>query len=214
MASERELLEARALTAGMITMIDDAVGEIIATLEATGELDNTIVIFTSDHGDYLGDLNLLLKGPNPRRSINNVPFIWADPRAGDQVTRSDLASAVDIAPTILSAAGCVPYYGIQGHDLFAGSRRDMLMIEHEDNKPTPGFTAPANLRTLMTREHRITVYHGVEWGELYDLQADPGELCNLWDDPASLQVKTDLLQRLSQSLVAAVDPSPWPSRLA
>ena len=214
MADERELLEARALTAGMITMVDDAIGEIIETLEATGELDNTIVIFTSDHGDYLGDLNLLLKGPNPRRSINNVRFIWADPRVGDAVRRTDLASAIDIAPTILSAAGCVPYYGIQGHDLFADSGRDTLMIEHEDNKATPGFTAPANLRTLLTHEHRITVYHGVEWGELYDLQADPSELCNLWDDPANVQVKTNLLQRLSQSLVGAVDPSPWPTKLA
>ena len=119
MATDREIREARALTAGMITMVDDAIGDILATLEASGEIDNTIIIFTSDHGDYLGDLNMLLKGPNPRRSVNNVPFIWADPRDGTASRRDDLASAIDIAPTLLAAAGCTPYYGIQGRDLFS-----------------------------------------------------------------------------------------------
>ena len=62
MASKRDLQEAMALTAGMITMIDDAIGEIIQTLEETGQADNTIIIFNSDHGDYMGAFSLLLKG--------------------------------------------------------------------------------------------------------------------------------------------------------
>ena len=214
MATDREIREARALTAGMITMVDDAIGDILATLEASGEIDNTIIIFTSDHGDYLGDLNMLLKGPNPRRSVNNVPFIWADPRDGTASRRDDLASAIDIAPTLLAATGCTPYYGIQGQDLFSADARDSLMIEHEDNKPTPGFEAPANLRTLLTGDCRITVYKGVEWGELYDLQTDPQELHNLWDDPGKVALKTDMLRQLSLSLIDAADPSPWPDKLA
>lgn len=220
MASDDEIRQARALTAGMITMIDDAVGEIIATVEASGELDNTIVIFTSDHGDYLGDLNMLLKGPNSRQSINRVPFIWVDPTGKTThqpeipACRNDLASAIDIAPTILAAAGCDPYHGIQGHDLFGGNVRQSLVIEHEDNKPTPGFIQRANLRTMITDTHRITVYRGIDWGEMYDLVTDPDELNNLWDDAGSAGMKTDLLHRLSQHLVEAVDPSPWPKRLA
>ena len=214
MATDREILEARALTAGMITMVDDAIGEIIATLEASGEIDNTIIIFTSDHGDYLGDMNMLLKGPFPRRSLNNVPFIWADPRNGAAARRDDLASAIDIAPTILATAGCTPYFGIQGQDLFTAAPREALMIEHEDNKPTPCFARPANLRSLLTADHRITVYRGVSWGELYDLQADPQELHNLWNDSGSTAAKTEMLQQLSLSMIEAVDSSPWPNKLA
>ena len=60
--SERELKEAMALTAGMTAMIDDQVGRIILALKGNGQYDDTVIVFNSDHGDYLGDFNLLLKG--------------------------------------------------------------------------------------------------------------------------------------------------------
>jgi arylsulfatase A-like enzyme len=61
------------------SQIDDAVGELIRTLKNNGQYDNTVIVFTSDHGDYLGDFNLMLKGALPFKSITNVPFIWSDP---------------------------------------------------------------------------------------------------------------------------------------
>ena len=78
--SAREAQEARALTAGMIACIDDAIGAVLKTLDASRALDNTVVMFTSDHGDHLGDHRLMLKGAEQYQSIVRVPFIWADPR--------------------------------------------------------------------------------------------------------------------------------------
>ena len=77
--SEQHLREAMALTAGMITMVDDEVGRLVAALKESGQYDNTVIVFNSDHGDYLGDFSLLLKGAMPFRSITQVPMIWSDP---------------------------------------------------------------------------------------------------------------------------------------
>ncbi len=95
-ASDEHCRQAMALTAGMIAMIDDAVGRILDTLEAQGLAENTVVIFTSDHGDYLGDGNLLLKGPWMRSSIHHVPFIWSDSTLEQGTETSLIGSSLDI----------------------------------------------------------------------------------------------------------------------
>ena len=99
-----------ALTAGMVACIDDNVGRIIAALEESGQLDQTVIIFNSDHGDYLGDYNLLLKGLLPTRGVTRVPLIWSDPRDRTARTTDALASTIDLSATILERAGFEPYY--------------------------------------------------------------------------------------------------------
>ena len=79
-ASEREAREIIALTYGMVTLIDDAVGRVLARLDALGLADDTVVLFTSDHGDWMGDHGLMLKGPLHYQSLIRVPLLWADPR--------------------------------------------------------------------------------------------------------------------------------------
>ena len=79
--TEREAREAIALTYGMITMIDDAVGRILQRLGALGLSENTVVIFNADHGDFMGDHQLLLKGALHYQALVRVPFIWRDPAA-------------------------------------------------------------------------------------------------------------------------------------
>jgi arylsulfatase A-like enzyme len=214
MARDQELREAMALSAGMITMIDDAIGELIAALKANGQWDNTIVIFNADHGDYLGAFNLLLKGPIAHHSINRVPCIIRDPASDQAVVRDDLCSSLDLGPTLMARAGLDPYNGLHGQDLFGGNGRETLMIEHEDSSPKPGFKQIANVRTLLSATHRLSVYRGEEWGELYDLQADPDETRNLWDDPTAAAVKSGHLVQLTEAMIAAVDTSPWPKYLA
>ena len=76
---DQELREAMALTAGMIAMVDDEVGRLIEVLKQTDQFENTVICFNSDHGDYLGDFSLLLKGALPFRSVTDVPMIWSDP---------------------------------------------------------------------------------------------------------------------------------------
>ena len=219
MAPERQIKEAMALTAGMITMIDDAVGEILASLEASGLADNTIVIFNSDHGDYMGAFSLLLKGPFPHASVNRVPFIWADPEnAGGRKTEG-LAASIDIAPTLLERCGLLPYYGMQGISFLeqvagGSSRRKAVLIEHEENKVYPGFQRRPNLRNLVTSTHRMTVYKGLTFGELYDLRNDPDETNNLWDSKDAGPQKAELMLALNQAMLDAIEPGPWPKRFA
>lgn len=215
MASKPHIREAMALTAGMIAMIDDAVGAILEALERSGRRRKTVVIFTSDHGDYLGDADLLLKGPWMRDSINRVPLIWNDPDLNGQPGRCDsLVSTVDIAPTILARAGVAPYNGIQGLSFLpalsgapAAAREDLL-IEYNDANARAGYAKPARIRSLVSADWTLTVDGGERWGELYDRRADPRQLVNLWDDPDHAAIRATLSERLLRHMIAQMDESP------
>ncbi|KNG92100.1 sulfatase family protein [Pseudaestuariivita atlantica] len=214
----RQLQEAMALTAGMITMIDDQVGRLIAALKASGQYDNTVIVFNSDHGDYLGDFGMLLKGSLPFRSITQVPMIWSDPADRSARDFLDLASTIDLAPSILDRAGLTPFRGMQGRSfvpaLSGGRHRDEVLIEFNDGPAKLGFASPARVRTLRDKRWRFTIYAGEDWGELYDLQADPDETHNLWDDPDHRAVRGDLSLRLAHLLTRQMDESPRSTRIA
>ena len=142
---DQAIREAMALSAGMITMIDDQIGRIIAALKASGQYENTVIIFNSDHGDYLGDFNMLLKGPMPSRAITRVPFIWSDPEIRRGGVSDALASTIDIPASILDRAGLAPYNGMQGRsftDVVQSGKtehRDELLIEHNEAFPVLGL---------------------------------------------------------------------------
>ncbi|MDP2356929.1 MAG: sulfatase-like hydrolase/transferase [Beijerinckiaceae bacterium] len=219
MADERELREAMALSCGMITMLDDAVGEIVSALKRSGQYENTVIVFNADHGDYLGDYNLLLKGGIMLRSITNVPFIWSDPEDRTSRRSHTLASTIDLAPSIIERAGLKPYFGIQGESFLgalqgAGAMRDRLMIEHQDNVARMGFSKPCMARTLLTDTHRLTIYQGENWGELYDLQSDFDESRNLWDDRDHAAIRASMIEALAQEMMRNVDQSPRARRRA
>lgn len=219
MASDRQVREAMALTAGMITMIDDAIGEIINSLKDNGQYENTVIIFNADHGDYLGDFNLLLKGPWALRSINRVPMIWSDPNSRTQRVTSALASTIDVSSTVLERAGIDPYFGIQGKsflDCIRGqhTHRNSLLIEFNDGFARNGFEHSARVRTLVNSDWQLSVYKDQEWGELYDLKNDPLQTHNLWDSASHQSVKALLFEELVKHLIAQMDESPQSSRLA
>ena len=102
MAKDEEIPEALALTCGMITMIDDAIGAILNKLREIGRFEDTVIVFNADHGDYLGNYNMMLKGALPFRSITRVPFIWSDPRDRTGRVANGLSSTIDLAPTIIA----------------------------------------------------------------------------------------------------------------
>ncbi|MEM6618835.1 MAG: sulfatase-like hydrolase/transferase [Pseudomonadota bacterium] len=219
MASDRHVQEAMALTAGMITMIDDAVGRIITVLKETGQYDNTVIVFNADHGDYMGDFNMLLKGAWTTRAINRVPMIWSDPADRTARTSDALASTIDISATVLARAGLDPYFGIQGQSFLGcltgtGEHRSSLLVEYNDGLTRMGFDAPARVRAVLTRDWQMTVYKDQPWGELYDLRADPGQTRNLWDDGAHGQKRAELFEILTHHLIAQMDESPRTTRLA
>ena len=218
-SDRRHIQEAMALTAGMITMIDDQVGRMVAALKDAGLFENTIIIFNSDHGDYLGDFDLLLIGALPFRSVTRVPMVWSDPMQ-QTVARTDaLASTIDMSASVLARAGLTPYNGMQGRnflDSLEGDvpHRDVLFAKCNDGGSRLGFSSPARVRSLRTKEWRFTTYLGEAWGELYDLSADPRETRNLWGDPALAQIKADLSLVMIDQLTAQMDTSPRAQRQA
>ncbi len=219
MASDEHVKEAMALTAGMITMIDDAIGEVIQTLKATGQYDNTVIIFNSDHGDYLGDFNLLLKGVWPKDGVTKVPMIWSDPANRQARTHPSLTSTVDIAPTIIERAGLLPYFGMQGKSFLPGinggeGKRDSLLIEFNESGRRMGFETPARLRVLVTEDWHLAMYKNEHWGELYDRKNDPQHLNNLWDSSSHAETRAELILALSHQLIGQMDESPRSSLLA
>jgi len=219
MACDREVKEAMALTAGMITMIDDAVGEIIQTLKDNGQYENTVIVFNADHGDYLGDFNLLMKGPWALRSINRVPLLWSDPASRIGRANAALTSTIDIPATILKRAGVDPYFGMQGQSFLecvhgADEHRNNLLIEYNDGFARQGFEVSARVRSIVTTDWQLSVYKDQDWGELYDLKNDQRQTHNLWDSAEHGAKKADLLEQLTQLLIGQMDESPQSSRLA
>ncbi len=218
-ADDQHIREAKALTAGMITMIDDHIGRVVQTLKDTGQYENTVIIFTSDHGDYLGDFNMMLKGPLMMQSITRVPMIWSDPATRKAVRTDAMGSTIDISASILDRAGLAPYFGMQGQSFVPAldgenPHREEVLIEHNDGGPRMGFSKAARVRTLRNKDWRFTVYAGEDWGELYDLKNDPRETINLWADPRFAEDKAALSMRLIEHLTYQMDESPRANRLA
>lgn len=221
-ATAREVQEMIALTYGMITNIDDRIGMVMDTLRACGADSNTVVIFTSDHGDLMGDHGIVLKGPLHYQGLIRVPMIWRDPSGakGQVAVREDLASSIDLAAAIIHRAGIAPPNGMQGKPLFTPggeaipTGRDAVLIEENQQRAYLGFERPVKVRTVVTATHRMSVFAEGAWGELYDLKSDPHEKVNLWDAPQGQSLKWELMQRLVQLLMEHSDTSPNPKRIA
>jgi arylsulfatase A-like enzyme len=131
-----------------------------------------------------------------------------------------LAQTTDIAATVLARAGLLPANGMQGRSLLPVLQgevqeiREALLVEEESQRADFGIDRRVRMRTLRTHQHRLTFYDGQPWGELYDLQADPKELRNLWSAPAAQAVRSELMERLARAMLEAADTSPYPAASA
>jgi arylsulfatase A-like enzyme len=204
-----------------IELIDDQVGRMLDALEASGQRENTIVIFMSDHGEMLGDHGLTLKGCRFYEGAVHIPLVISWPgRFGAGVRSQALVELTDLVPTLLDATGLPIDDKIQGQSLYpllcgeahAGTHRDFVRCEYHDtlhryfvrerHEEMP-VTSHANM--LFDGEHKLVVYHGHEIGELYNLQDDPDEFRNLWDDPAHQAIKCELMKTLFDACMVATD---------
>jgi arylsulfatase A-like enzyme len=202
------LREAIAATYGAIEMIDDGVGQLFDCVERLGLTERTIVVFTSDHGDMMGDHGLFLKGFMHYRGTLQVPLVIDVP--GRTAGRTDaLASSIDLGPTLLDVCGIQGYDGIQGLPLTptlddpSTEVRDHVLIEDDIAPITASLTPiPAKTRTLVTRDYRYTRNSKRE-EQLFDLRADPDEMDDLKDQaPASRAL---MIERLADALIEADD---------
>jgi uncharacterized sulfatase len=195
-ASEEQTRRNAALYWGMMSFLDDAVGRILAGLERLGLADDTLVLFTTDHGHLYGQHGLHHKGPFHYEDLIRVPFIARQPGRIPAAKRSsDLISTVDLAPTFLSWCGLpVPYHmtGVDQGPVLRGEaapERDHVIVEFR-HEPTTVF-----LKTYVDARYKLTVHYGRSYGELFDLVEDPGETRNLWNAPEAQALKARLLER-------------------
>jgi len=181
----------------MVKLIDREIGRILDYLEKSGLAENTIIVFTTDHGELLGDHGLWMKGPFHYEQLIRIPMIMRWPRNITSGHRTDaIFSQVDIAPTILESCGVEPPENIDGVSGLrmlrdgTGNIRDAALVECVDDPKG------LRLKTIVTRNRKLTWYCGQQYGELYDLENDPREKQNLWRCPEYGGDKSALLARL------------------
>lgn len=198
---------------GMISLMDKYIGKILDSLDRHGFADNTIVVFTTDHGHFLGQHGLTAKGPFHYEDMIRVPLVVLWPgRVPAGRTSAALQSLVDLAPTFLTACGIDPpstMTGINQLDVWTGATeriRDRVFCENRHN-PTR-----IHLKTLVNQRYKITVYYEQTYGELFDLELDPHELRNLWDDPAAKDLKSRMLLEFAWAELG-IEPM-WMPRVA
>lgn len=188
--TEEERLGLLAAYYGMVAQLDHNIGRVLAALDARGLTDDTLVVFSADHGDFLGDHQMMLKGPIHYEALVRVPLVVCGPGFAAGAVIDEPVGTIDLAPTFLAATGAPVPDALQGRPLLDGPRQHVLT---EDDM-VRGFL---QLRTLTTKEWRVTRdLNQPDGGELYDLVDDPGELVNLWADPEYAPVRSDLLATL------------------
>jgi arylsulfatase A-like enzyme len=192
---------------GYVTMIDDMVGRIVGALDEIGAMDDTLVVFSTDHGDNMGAHRLIEKGPFTYEQCYRLPMVAAYPgcRAPGS-TCDEFVYLQDLFPTFLELAGR-PDPGVPDTtsllDLLRGEKGS---TEREDIYAQ--FYAqlfPFEQRMLRTRTHKL-VYNRSDIGELYDLENDPWEMDNLIDRPQAQAVQETLLGRMRAHMVRLQDP--------
>jgi len=200
--NEEEVKKFIALTYQTVALIDHNIGEILASLDKLGYNDNTIVIYTSDHGDLMGDHGMVFKGPSQFNGVFQIPMIWKVPGISHLTVSDSLISSIDIPKTILNLLNISERYhppDMQGYDMTPVLRnaddkvRDCCLIEN-DEEVGP---IKARLRHLITERYKLSVYEGFEnIGDLFDRKRDPNEINNLWYKKEFNGIKFEMINKL------------------
>ena len=200
----------------VLSYIDSEVGRIVDVLKETGQYDNTIIVFTSDHGDMMGGHGLVTKGiGTPYEEVYNIPLIIRTPEttSGREDT-STLTSMVDLAPTLLDMCGAEPLEGAQGRSL-----RPVIEGTANPDEWRDAYAEFYGQRFVYTQ--RI-VWDG-DWkyvfspggiDELYNLGDDPHERNNLADDPAHRGRLVEMTKRMWRKMKEIGDDSLFNSQYA
>ena len=189
---------------GEVTFIDDSIGMILNALNELKIRENTLIVFISDHGDMLGDHWLYYKSLAYPQS-GNVPLIFNWPgrlKAGKVVNA--VAQEIDVLPTITELVGIENPPGVQGRP-----QANVLTTNTDDTGYEYAYIEHANSEySLRSLKWRFSYYPGKVYGELYDLEKDPHEFVNLWNDKKLHNVKAELTKKLLDRIVSTRDPLP------
>ncbi|MAS34085.1 MAG: arylsulfatase [Anaerolineaceae bacterium] len=193
-----QLHRLRAYYLANVTMIDEKIGEILSTLDQQGYLENSVVIFTSDHGDCLGDHGHIQKW-TMYDIINRVPLIvWSPGRFQPAQRQGGLCQLMDIGATILDLAGITPPDTMQAESLLPALQgdnwqgREVVFAEH----PPDGIYEGPYMTMIRDRRWKLVHFLDSDEGQLFDLENDPQEVHNLWRAPDMAARKHELLEAL------------------
>jgi arylsulfatase A-like enzyme len=182
-----------------ITYIDRKIGQIIEELRARGEYDHTLIVFTADHGDYMGEYGMVYKAQYVSEALMRIPMLAKPPVAGFRGRRETaFVQNFDIAATSLAAAGIALPAEMSARDLSpfwsageAGApRREFCFLDAQ------------GIQGVRDARWKLVHYRDRDYGELYDLTADPYERRNLWNDAGAAQEKVRLRTVLLNHLLA------------
>lgn len=196
--SDEQLREIIANTYGQIALIDHQVGRLMIALHEAGLSENTLVVYISDHGDWLGDHGLVLKGPMHYEGLLRVPMIWAGPGVPEGKRSLEPVSTLDLGATFCDYAGThslLPQHGQSLRPVIEGEgTRAFALNEWELLASRAGVGL--SLRTVRCKTMKMTVDRLSGAGELYDLERDPHELTNRFDDPAYAERRAEMMAML------------------
>ncbi len=187
-----------------VTMIDDCIEALLKSLEAQGYLENAVVFFASDHGDCMGDHGMIQKW-SMYDCVTRTPLIaWSPGRfeAGQKV--DGLCQLFDLGPTILELAGCEVPEGFEARSLLPAlegkewQERTHVFCEQAGDH---NLTGSEFITMVRDRRHKLVHFKGAPFGQLFDLEADPEEVTNLWDDPGHAEIRAELLATLRDWLI-------------
>ena len=197
--TDRQLREIIANTFGQIALIDHNVGRLLIALDELGIRQNTLVLYTSDHGDWLGDHGLILKGPMHYEGLLRVGMIARGPGIPAGKTVLDPVSTLDLGPTFIDWAGASVLHTQHGRSLRPllttdTASRPFALNEWELHPNRAGVAL--SLRTVRTRDAKMTVDLRSGDGELYDLRDDPAEMTNRFADPGKAALRRELMDMI------------------
>ncbi|TVR11639.1 MAG: sulfatase [Planctomycetota bacterium] len=193
---------------GMVTLLDEQVGRILDHLEAQGLADDTLIVFTADHGDLLGDHGLWFKSLVAYDESIRVPMIVSWPRRMAGNRRSDaLINLVDLFPSFCHAAGIpIPHQceGVSQLPTWIDDQpsRDICVVEERPH------TGKWLMRVVMDGTWKMAYYPHRDYGELYHHRDDPDHIHNLWHDPDYREVRERLQRALLDHELFKRGPNP------
>jgi arylsulfatase A-like enzyme len=193
------------LRAAMMASVDEGVGSLLGSLERSGTLDRTLIVFVSDNGYFFGEHGL---GPERRFAyedgIRSPLLVRYPPLVKPGTVVDALTLALDIAPTVLEVAGATPGPHIQGRSLvplLRGERpawRTSFLAEYYGEAAIPWLVAMSYKAVRTDRHKYIDWTQYPDCDELYDLTSDPYELTNLARDPGRARLRAELRSELGR----------------
>ncbi|MET1002006.1 MAG: sulfatase-like hydrolase/transferase [Acidimicrobiia bacterium] len=184
--TREELARMTAAYYGMVAQLDNAIGRVLDVLDERGIAEDTLVLISSDHGEFLGEHQMIFKGPFGYDSLLRVPLLVRGPDVPVGAVVDEPVGTIDIAPTALAAAGLAIPEWMEGRPLL-DSPREHCLTENDFS-----IINWLPMRTLTTPDYKLHAYLEHPFGELYDLEDDPGEVVNRFDDPAYAAIRADL----------------------